>query len=92
MDLSSLWVTRVGNDQPACQLTHLEPRAINHLGDKLFHAPPLALLYIDSMAGDLFLEEESDVRRYRLIFEHLRAVSASPDASRVLAASLVTEM
>ena len=42
------------------------------------------VIYIDSMAGDLFLEEESDVRRYKLVFEHLRAVSASPDASRAL--------
>ena len=39
------------------------------------------VIYIDSMAGDLFLEEDSDVRRYRLVFEHLRAVAVSPDAS-----------
>jgi transcriptional regulator with XRE-family HTH domain len=45
------------------------------------------VIYIDSMAGELFLEEESDVRRYKLIFEHLRAVAASPDASRSLLAS-----
>lgn len=49
------------------------------------------VIYIDSMAGELFLEEESDVRRYRLVFEHLRAVAASPDASRSLIASIVTE-
>jgi transcriptional regulator with XRE-family HTH domain len=49
------------------------------------------VIYIDSMAGDLFLEAESDVRRYKLVFEHLRAVSASPDASRALLASLATE-
>jgi transcriptional regulator with XRE-family HTH domain len=49
------------------------------------------VIYIDSMAGDLFLEAESDVRRYKLIFEHLRAVSASPDASRSLLASLAME-
>ena len=50
------------------------------------------VVYIDSMAGDLFLEEESDIRRYTLIFEHLRAVAASPDASRSLVASFVAEM
>lgn len=49
------------------------------------------VIYIDSMAGDLFLEAESDVRRYKLVFEHLRAVSASPDVSRALLASLATE-
>jgi hypothetical protein len=49
------------------------------------------VIYIDSMAGELFLEEESDVRRYRLVFEHLRAVAASPNASRSLVASVVAE-
>ena len=49
------------------------------------------VIYIDSMAGELFLEEEGDVRRYRLVFEHLRAVAASPDASRSLIAPLVAE-
>jgi Domain of unknown function (DUF5753) len=49
------------------------------------------VIYLDSMAGDLFLEAEADVRRYRLVFEHLRAVAASPDASRLLVAALATE-
>lgn len=49
------------------------------------------VIYIDTMAGELFLEEESDVRRYKLMFEHLRAVAASPNATRSLIASLVAE-
>lgn len=49
------------------------------------------VVYVDSMAGELFLEAESDIRRYRLVFEHLRAVAASPDASRSLLASLAAE-
>jgi transcriptional regulator with XRE-family HTH domain len=49
------------------------------------------VIYIDSMAGDLFLEEEADIRRYTLVFEHLRAAAASPDASRSLLASLIAE-
>jgi hypothetical protein len=49
------------------------------------------VIYVDSMAGELFLEEESDVRRYKLVFEHLRAVSASPDASRSRLAALAAE-
>jgi hypothetical protein len=32
-----------------------------------------AVVHIDTMAGDLFLESETDLRRYRLLFEHLRA-------------------
>ena len=50
------------------------------------------VIYIDSMAGDLFLEAEADVRRYRLVFEHLRAVAASPDDSRSLVAALSAGM
>jgi transcriptional regulator with XRE-family HTH domain len=46
------------------------------------------VIYIDSMAGDLFLEAEADVRRYRLVFEHLRAVAASPNDSKSLVAVL----
>ena len=50
------------------------------------------VVYIDSMAGELFLEEESDVSRYRLVFEHLRAVAESPDASGALITGLVAQM
>lgn len=46
------------------------------------------VVYIDSLAGDLFLEKEADLRRYRLLFEHLRAVAASPDDT----ASLLTTL
>lgn len=49
------------------------------------------VIYLDSMAGDLFLEAEADVRRYRLIFEHLRAVADSPDASRSLVAAIAAQ-
>jgi transcriptional regulator with XRE-family HTH domain len=36
------------------------------------------LVYIESMAGDLFLERDVEVRRYAGIFEHLRAAALSP--------------
>jgi transcriptional regulator with XRE-family HTH domain len=49
------------------------------------------VIYLDSMAGDLFLEAEADVRRYRLAFEHLRAVAVSPDESRALVTALAAE-
>jgi hypothetical protein len=38
------------------------------------------LVYIDTMAGDLFLEADADLRRYRSMFDHLRA-SASETGS-----------
>jgi len=50
------------------------------------------VVYVDTMAGELFLEEESDVRRYKLVFEHLRAVAESADASRSLMADLIAQM
>ena len=45
------------------------------------------VIYVDTMAGELFLEEVADVRRYKLVFEHLRAVAASPEASLSLVTS-----
>ncbi|MEU5552853.1 helix-turn-helix transcriptional regulator [Micromonospora sp. NPDC047793] len=40
-----------------------------------------ALVYIDSMAGDLFLEREADVRRFAVTFEHLQATALDPSSS-----------
>jgi len=50
------------------------------------------IVYIDSMAGDLFLEAEADIRRYNEIFDHLRAQAKSPADSRALIATLVREI
>jgi hypothetical protein len=49
------------------------------------------MVYIDSLAGDLFLESEADLRRYRLLFEHLRAVASSPDQTTSLLVTLTDE-
>ena len=38
-----------------------------------------SLVYIDSMAGDLFLEDDQEIRRYILMFQHLRAAAMRPD-------------
>lgn len=46
------------------------------------------LVYIDSMAGDLFLEDETEIRRYILIFEHLRAAALRPDETAALLAAV----
>jgi transcriptional regulator with XRE-family HTH domain len=46
------------------------------------------LVYIESMAGDLFLEREADVRRYASIFEHLRAAALNPADSVRLAGQI----
>jgi transcriptional regulator with XRE-family HTH domain len=46
------------------------------------------LIHIDSMAGDLFLEADADVRRYASIFDNLRAVALSPDTSAAFVAEI----
>jgi transcriptional regulator with XRE-family HTH domain len=42
------------------------------------------LVYVDTQAGDIFLETEDDLRRYRTMFDHLRAVALSPARSAEL--------
>jgi hypothetical protein len=44
------------------------------------------LVYLDSTAGDLFLEDNREIRRYILMFEHLRAAALRPDESTALLA------
>jgi transcriptional regulator with XRE-family HTH domain len=39
------------------------------------------VVYVESGSGDLFMESETDVARYTVIFEHLRALALPPDAS-----------
>jgi transcriptional regulator with XRE-family HTH domain len=50
-----------------------------------------SLVYIDSMAGDLFLDAGMEVRRYILIFGHLRAAALRPDKSLTLLAGIAEE-
>jgi hypothetical protein len=50
------------------------------------------LIYIDSMAGDLFLESDADVSRYTTIFDNLRAVALSPDDSTTLVTQLADKI
>jgi len=47
--------------------------------------PPL--VYLDSMAGDLFLDKGEDVERYALTFEHLQALALPPTDSATLIAT-----
>jgi transcriptional regulator with XRE-family HTH domain len=50
-----------------------------------------SLVYLDSMAGDLFLEDDMEIRRYILMFEHLRAAALRPDESAALLAGIAEE-
>jgi transcriptional regulator with XRE-family HTH domain len=42
------------------------------------------VVYVDSPAGNIYLEKPDDVRRYTLVFDHLRAVALAPDDSAAL--------
>jgi uncharacterized protein DUF5753 len=40
-----------------------------------------AVVYVETLAGDIYLEERSDVNRYTLAFDRLRAAALHPDNS-----------
>jgi transcriptional regulator with XRE-family HTH domain len=42
------------------------------------------LVYVDTQAGDLFLEADDDLRLYSSMFDHLRAIALSPTRTRAL--------
>jgi hypothetical protein len=42
------------------------------------------LVYIETIAGDLFAEKEKDVRHYRAVFDHLVAMALSPAESATI--------
>ncbi|MEV7011354.1 helix-turn-helix transcriptional regulator [Streptosporangium sp. NPDC051022] len=44
------------------------------------------VVYMEGSGSDLFLESKEDIARYSMLFEHLRAVAAGPDATRTLLA------
>jgi transcriptional regulator with XRE-family HTH domain len=48
--------------------------------------------YIETQAGDLFLESETDVARFTAIFEHLRALALPPEASVRLISDVAREL
>ncbi len=47
--------------------------------------------YIESQAGDLFMESETDVARFSMIFDNLRALALPPDESASLIISMARE-
>lgn len=49
------------------------------------------LVYIENMAGALYLEKEADIRRYAEMFDQLRAAALNPADSRRLVATLTDQ-
>ncbi len=50
-----------------------------------------SIVYVESAAGGLFLEEDPEIRRYILMFEHLRAAASGLDATAALLEAIVSE-
>jgi hypothetical protein len=50
-----------------------------------------SIVYIESAAGGLFLEEAAELRRYILMFEHLRAAASGLDATASLLEAIISE-
>jgi transcriptional regulator with XRE-family HTH domain len=48
------------------------------------------LIYVDGQAGEIFLESDTDIKRFRADFDHLVAVANSPDDSATLIARIAT--
>ncbi len=55
-------------------------------------APELDVVFAENAAGGLFLEKEEEIRRYREIFEDLRASALSPGESASLLAERAREL
>lgn len=50
------------------------------------------VVYLDNATGGLYLETEEEVRRYTLMFDHLRAAALKPDDSTERIAALTKEL
>lgn len=46
-----------------------------------FSASVPGVIYVDGLVGQVYLEREQDVQRYRLVFDQLRALSLGPEDS-----------
>jgi transcriptional regulator with XRE-family HTH domain len=51
-----------------------------------------AVVYLENATSDLYLEGPDEVRRYTLLFDHLRAAALKPDDSTALIATLLKEL
>jgi hypothetical protein len=51
-----------------------------------------SLIYMESLAGDLFLENSTDISRYIENFQHLRAAALRPDETIALLAEVADNL
>jgi transcriptional regulator with XRE-family HTH domain len=50
------------------------------------------LVYVDTLAGDLFVEAEADLRRYASMFDHLRATALSPADTTTMISTVIEQL
>ena len=50
------------------------------------------LVYVDTLAGDLFLEAEADLSIYASMFDHLRAIALSPTRTAGMISTVVESL
>jgi transcriptional regulator with XRE-family HTH domain len=50
------------------------------------------VVYVDSPAGNIYLEKDKDLRRYTLVFDHLRAAALPPDESLPFIEAIAQEL
>ncbi|MER5624705.1 helix-turn-helix transcriptional regulator [Streptosporangium sp. NPDC002544] len=48
--------------------------------------------YVEYLTGSMYLEKPEEVRRYRLIFDHIRAAALPPNESVALMSAVIEEM
>jgi Domain of unknown function (DUF5753) len=51
-----------------------------------------SLVYTESLAGGLFPEDDLEIRRYILLFDHLRAAALRPGQTLALLAEIAEEL
>jgi transcriptional regulator with XRE-family HTH domain len=49
------------------------------------------VVYVESLAGDIFLETEAEIDRYSMVFDHLRAGALSPRDTSAFIATLIAQ-
>ena len=50
------------------------------------------LVYVDTLAGDLFLEAEADLSIYASMFDHLRAIALSPTRTAGMISTVIESL
>jgi len=57
-----------------------------------FAAPVPGVVYVEGLAGQIYLERPQDVQRYELVFERLRAISSNQQDSIELVANIARNL